>query len=438
MNQNNNINNEKHNKYSFSSLLNDKRFLLFISCLIAFVLWMWVAIEKSPETQRVITGVPVQINLENSVPEQLGLYVFGNSEFTIDVTVKGKKYVTSSLDADDIEVVANTNYVDSSGVKTLQLKVTPKDSSSDYVISSYSSNYVEVYFDTYKEVELPLEGQIQTELSSIVPEGCIVGDTVFSKNTVLLSGPTTEINKISNVYANISVDEVLEKTTTFDPTFKIITNDGSLLEYVKIVAEENDITVTVPVLKEVTLPTVVEFRNAPSYFINNPLSYTVYPSKIKVAVPVDMVDTTEYFVVDTIDFADISASLNTFIVNAESIKTSFKIMDSSISKFTVKINASEMVSKTISVPASKITIKNSRDDFNVETDNNRDVAVKIVGSETYIESITAENLSIVVDTTDQEISDNTTVLQGTVIISGDFPCWAVGRYDIKVKVKPLN
>lgn len=436
MNQNN-IQKEKKNKLSFSDLLEDKRFILFFSCLLAFLLWMWVAIEKSPETQRVITGVPVQINLENSVPEQLGLSVFGNSEFTIDVTVKGKKYITSSLDADDIDVVANTNYVDGSGVKTLQLKVTPKDSNADYVISSYSSNYIEVYFDTYKEVELPLVGEIQTDLKSVVPDGCVVGDTVLSKNTVLITGPTTEINKILSVTANVSIEKVLDKTTVFDPVFKIVTNDDSSLEYVKIVTDETDITLTVPVLKEVVLPTIIEFRNAPSYYINNPLSYNIYPSSVRVAVPVDMIESTEYYVVDTIDFSDISGSLNTFNVDVNNVSGSFKILDN-ISSFTVKIDASEMVSKTITVSAEKILIKNTRDDFSVTALKDKDIAVKIVGKESDINNITAENLSIVVDTTEQEIVNNTTALQGIVVVSGDFPCWSVGRYDVKVKVTPLN
>lgn len=436
MNQNNKQT-EKKNTLSFSDLLKDKRFMLFFSCLLAFVLWMWVAIEKSPETQRVITGVPVQINLENSVPEQLGLSVFGNSEFTVDVTVKGKKYITSSLSADDIDVIANTNYVDGSGIKTLQIKVTPKDSNADYVISSYSSNYVEVYFDTYKEVELPITGVIETELTSVVPDGCVVGDTVLSKNTVLISGPTTEVNKISSVTANITIDKILEKTTVFDPAFKIVTNDGSSLEYVKLVTDESNITVTVPVLKEVVLPTTIEFRNAPSYFINNPLSYTVYPSTVKVAVPVDMIETTEYYVVDTIDFADISGSINTFNIDVNTTANSFKVL-SNISKFTVKIDASDMVSKTITIPAKQISILNNRDDFSVTVLNDKDIAVKVVGKESHINNITADNLSIVVDTTEQEIINNTSVLQGVVVVSGDFPCWSVGRYDVKVKVTPLN
>lgn len=431
MSQNNNQNKKN---LSFSTLFNDKRFMLIISFVISFVLWMWIAIEKSPETQRVITGVPVQINLENSVPEQLGLYVFGNSEFTVDVTVKGKKYVTSSLTADDIDVTANTNYVDSSGVKSLQLKVAQKDSDSDYEITSYSSNYVEVYFDTYKEVELPIEGNIETKLKSIVPKNCIVGDMVFSKNTILISGPATEVNKIVSINAVISVDEILEKTTTFDPVFKIVTNDDSVLEYVKMKTEESDITVTVPVLKEVSLPTVVEFRNAPSYFINNPLPYSIYPSKVRAAVPVDMIDSITEFVVSTIDFADISGSINTFNFDLNQVNSTYKIVNNTIDNFTVKIDASQMVSRTISIPSSNITVNNNRDDFNVEITQDKDVSVKIVGMESHIDSISAENLSIVVDTTEQEITDGVSTLSGTVIVSGDYPCWAVGNYDIKVRV----
>ena len=437
MNQKNNQT-EKKNKLSFSDLLEDKRFILIFSFVIAFILWMWVAIEKSPETQRVISGVPVQINLENSVPEQLGLQVFGNSEFTIDVTVKGKKYITSSLSADDIDVVANTSYVDGAGVKTLQLRVTSKENNPDYVITSYSSNYVEVFFDTYKEVELPLVSKIDTKLDSFVPDGCIAGDTVLSMNTVLISGPTTEINKIKSIYAKISVDEVIEKTTVFDPVYKIETVDGSSLEYVKLVTDESNITVTVPVLKEVVLPTVIEFRNAPSYFISNPLSYSVYPSSVKVAVPVDMIESTEYYVVDTIDFADISSSINTFNIDVNQINSTLKITDKNVSKFTVKIDASEMVSKTINVPISNFTVNNNRDDYTVSINQDKNISVKIVGKESHIDSISAENLTIIVDTTEQEINENVTTMSGYVRIMGDYPCWAVGKYDVKVKVIPSN
>ena len=131
-------------KFSLSALLNNNRILMVISLIIAFGVWIWVAIEKSPEVQKVVSGVPVSINMSNSIPEHLGLQIFGESEFTVDVSITGKKYVLSALDKNDIVVEANLNYVDSPGIKTLQLKISPKNESDDFVITSSSSNYIEV------------------------------------------------------------------------------------------------------------------------------------------------------------------------------------------------------------------------------------------------------------------------------------------------------
>ena len=422
-------------KFSLENLLNNNRFLMLLSFIIALGLWVWVAIDKSPEIQTVITNVPVKINLENSIPQQLGLQIFGESEFTVDVTVTGKKYVLSNLKAEDIQVEANTNYVNSAGTKTLQLKVSPTYSSEEFTISSVSSTYIEVFFDTYKEVELSLSGEVATNLKTIVPEGCIMGDIVFSKSTVTVSGPTTEINRITGVYATASVNEVLEKTTTFDPDVKLITNDGSKLEYSKISIDEAEITMTIPVLKVVSLPTVVEFKNAPSYFIENPLSYTVSPSTVKVAVPVDVLETTKHFVVDTIDFADVSNSYNTFNVDVESINT-FKIVDESVKRFRVRINATNYESKTITVPASKIVLKDNRNDFKVTLNGNKDIAVTVIGTPASLEKITADNISIVVDTADKSLTNDTNVIPAKVLVNSENGCWAFGKYDIRVKVTP--
>lgn len=430
--KNNNI--TKKSKFSLYELVRDNRFLAVFSFIIAFTIWTWVSIEKSPEEQRVISDVPVQINLENTIPEQLGLQIFGESEFEVDVTVKGKKYIVASLDSDDIQVVANTNRVDSAGLWTLQLKVAPKNNSDDFTIAASSSTYVEVYFDTYKEIEVALDGVIETKLDSYVPKDCLAGDVVLSKNTVLLSGPATEINRVTGVSATATIENVLEKTTTFDTKIVIKTTDGIDLEYTQINSGDSDITMAVPVLKVVNLPTAVEFKNAPSYFINNPLKYSVSPSTVKVAIPVDAIETTKYFVVDTIDFADIANSYNTFYVTADSI-TSYKIMDENVKRFKITVNASDFSSKTISVPISAVKIKNDRDDFAVRLNSTRDITVTLMGPQADIDTITADNLRIEVDTTDKTIHSDTKTLQGRVIISGDYNCWAFGKYDIKVAVE---
>ena len=424
--------NDEKKKFSFSKILNNNRFLMIISIIIAFGIWIWVAVEKSPEVQTVISGVPIKIDLENSIPQQLGLQIFGKSDFTVDVTVKGKKYVVSNLTADNISAEANVNYVDGSGTKTLQLKITPKSAKSEFSIVSSSTNYIEVFFDVYKEIELPVIGEIETDLSNIVIDGCILGEPVCSQQTVNVSGPATEINRITRVNATIKTNEVLDKTTTFETEIKLISNDNGKLEYSKINANDK-ITMTVPVLKIVTLPTAIDFKNAPSYYISNPLQYSVSPSSVKVAIPVENIETTTSIIVDTIDFADILNNNNSFRIKADDV-SGYKILDENVKQFNIRVNASGIHSKILTVPSSSISINNQSDFFNVNLESNKPIAINVVGQKSDLDSIDPENIKIQIDTFDKILNADTKTITAKIILPSDCNCWVTGKYDIKVNV----
>ena len=81
-----------------SIIYNNKVAMLF-SLLAAFAIWIWVAVEKSPVVEVTISSVPVRIDMENSVPAQLNLQTFGQTEYYVDVTVTGKRFVVSTLTA---------------------------------------------------------------------------------------------------------------------------------------------------------------------------------------------------------------------------------------------------------------------------------------------------------------------------------------------------
>ena len=132
------------NKSKISQLLNNNKFVFVIAFLSPIIIWLAVAINVSPETTRTINKVKVTI--DNTVPSQFGLEVFGDSEFYVDVTVKGKKYQISpaNLSADDIVVLALTNNVDSAGNITLLLKAESATGSNNYSISSISQRSIDV------------------------------------------------------------------------------------------------------------------------------------------------------------------------------------------------------------------------------------------------------------------------------------------------------
>lgn len=424
---------KKNTKYTLSSLLANNRFLLIASFIISFVLWVWVAIEQSPEVQRVINNVPVSIKYENSVPEKLGLQIFGKSDFTIDITVTGKKYIVSSLKPEDFSVIANTNNADSSGKKILKINVKAKEENSDFYITSYSDSEIEVFFDRYKEVEIPINVNVETSLNSVVPENHIIGDAVSSVDTLIVSGPTTIVNQIESLNANISIDDVLTQTTTKQASIVALSKENSVVDTTLVDFSDNNVTVTLPVLKIVTLPTTVEFKNIPSYYANHPISYKVYPSSVKAAVPVDLVESTKAYVVDTIDFSDIYDKKNSYVINANESQ-SIEFLDDNISSFTITIDASHMSSKTITVPKENISVKNNISTLNIDLDVDSGKTVTIVGPSDVLATVTGNDFYITVDTSEQNIESNAQTLKGKVTSPANKQCWAVGDCNIQVSV----
>ena len=169
----------KLSRFSLNNLFNNDKFVLFFSIVVSITIWVLVAINVSPETERVVQNVKVVVETKNSVPSQLGLKVFGETDFYVDVTVVGKKYLVSqnALSADDISVSAVTEYVNTAGTHRLDLKATAKNSG-EYEIVGMSKQSVEVYFDVEKTQEF-----------SITPEIIADGDFSLTETEFKLGEP---------------------------------------------------------------------------------------------------------------------------------------------------------------------------------------------------------------------------------------------------------
>ena len=55
-------NNSKKVNISFSSLTNKKWFLILVSFIIAFSIWVYISVVESPVIEKTITGVNVTID----------------------------------------------------------------------------------------------------------------------------------------------------------------------------------------------------------------------------------------------------------------------------------------------------------------------------------------------------------------------------------------
>lgn len=409
-----------------SALVMNNKFIAILSVVLSIVIWMWIAIDKSPIESTVIKDVPVTIDLENSVPSQLGLEIFGQKDFTVDITVSGKKFVIQTLDASKFTVNAQTNYVDGAGEKSLLLKAS---TSADCDIVSISDEYIDVYFDTLAQKEFTVEPVVNTELESLVPDELMLGTYVLSQNTVTVSGPSSEVNSVSSVQAVVDIDSQLSSTVTLNP--EIVFKGSRNTDYLSMSVDEKDITLTVPVLKVVTLETTVAFKNTPAAFINSPLDFSVSPTELKVALPVETADEVKNVSVATIDFATISAGHNTYNFTTTDISDYSVLSD--VQQVRVVVDAYGYSSSTYSIPSENISLKNAPEGFTCKTDGKQIENVRIIGTDEELQKLTNADVYAEVDLSGIEIVEGNNTVELTVTVKGSDSCWCYGKYEAVIK-----
>lgn len=414
----------KKNKSLDSFLMNDK--VAFVTAVVtAIVIWLCVVIFAGSQTTRVIHGVKVKI--DDTVPAQFGLQVFGESDFTVDVTVSGKKYRISegSLSAENILVVAQTTSVDSAGVYTLQLKAEYGSDNKDYTIKSLSSKTVEVYFDTEKTANFVIEPEIITDDFEIAQKGFTCGDINLSQSAVIITGPSTEVNRIEKVLASITLEESLVSNKSAET--KIVPYDDqhkSNFKYLSMNVE--DVIVTIPILRVKKLDSVITFKNAPDSLLLNPLKYSITPNTAEFNILVDDYDKTTEYVVGSINFKELSPTSNTFTFEAANTS----VADQNVKDFVVSVNMDAYTQEYMKLPQSKVRVNNP-DNIDCQL-SGLNKSIVIVGTAEDLKGITEDMISVEADLTSLVIEEGETKTIPVVVTVDSPSCWIYGAYTVDV------
>ena len=421
----------KLKKLSLRQLFSNTKFLVVFSILVAFIFWIVVALEYAPVIENEIKDIPVKIDMNNSVPDKLGLQIFGQSDYTINVTVRGNRYIVGGdlLTADDFEATAQTAYVDSAGKHSLVVKVTAKDANADYEIISKSTDYIEVYFDKYAEKEVEVTPRIISELDDYTADDYMFdkADIIYETKTVKVSGAQTEVNSITAAYADIPIEKKLTQSDTIDAS--VVLSNGSNLDskYVKINGESSlTVPVTLPVYKMQTSAVSVSFKNTPSDYINSPLLYSISPSRVRVAVLQNGSDTTNSLEIGTIDFANITPSNGSFTFLASNVKTA-KFLDGTTS-FNVEVNTDRLSTKKLEPNINSIMITGGSGVSAGNVDLSSIGSVTVVGTQTALASVNANMLEVNINLTNIKLEEGENTVPVTVTLKNSKNCWVSGSY----------
>lgn len=400
-----------------------------LSLFISLVGWFVVVSSISPDDRRIISNVPVSVEL----PTGVALSTINLSTERVGVTVEGRRIDIGSLRREDIRVKLLTTDVSRPGKYELPLIVEQPNGSNWRVLSTYPST-ISAEFDRIVSKEMYIEkvlGDIEVQGDTHV-----LGDIRMEPASVTITGPESELSKvhravISRTLPDTALTSSVEMTlpiTLLDKNDRRVKtaddNGGSLY------LSSESCKLSIGILDKKSLPLSVSFINRPNGFPLDRLEYKLTPSEIDVVGKNSVMSQHSSLNVGYIDMSQLDPrKKNVYefdITVPEGLK---KLSDDA--KVTFEFSKNNLMEKKLRV--SNIELINVPDGYTAKPAVSVFTA-NIIGSIKDISALSEYSLVAEVDLAGVEPKPGTITLEARVMATNSSLVWALGKYSVTVNI----
>ena len=429
-NQPNKTNGAKPAVHKKKNLLDDRRIRLALSVLGAIVAWMVVTIIVQPGTTNTIYNVPVDYTYDSAAYTSRGLSIVSAQDKTVNLKISGDGYTIGGLTASDFVVYPDFSSVRDSGEKTLRLLVRGANGLLNGVTVTMegSDNTVDVVFDVVEEKTLPIT--VTTNYLTIA-DGYILYGTDVSKETVTLSGPSTELSQVETCTAEVTYNGELTSPVTLDTSLRFYTRSGGEVKFEYTTLETDSVEVTLQVYKLATLPVEVSFINAPRDFDPSVLVYSLSKKTLNVAGPESQIDRLSTLSVGTIDLS--TFALDKVYEMPIELPSGIRLLDN-ISSITVSFDSSRLETKTMNLPASCVQVINLPSTYTLTVETERLMNVTLCGPAGSLEALNPEQVVIEIDADDFYVAIGQQNIACRLYVPSNGKIFALGSYVLQCRI----
>lgn len=412
------------------SILDDRRIRLALAVLGAVIAWMVVTIIVQPGTTNMIYNVPVDYTYDSSAYTSRGLSIVSAEDKTVNLKLSGDGYTIGGLAASDFVVYPDWSSVRDSGEKNLRLLVRGANSLLNGITVTIdgSDNTVDVVFDVVEEKTLPVT---TTTNYLTISDGYILYSTEVSKETVTLSGPSSELDKVATCTAEVTYTGELDSSVTLETPLRFYTSGGTEVKFEYTELEESTVDVTLQVYKMATLSVNVTFINAPRGFDNSVLVYALSRQQLKVAGPAEKIDALSTLSIGTIDLS--TFSLNKTYEMPIDLPSDIYLLDN-ISSITVSFDCSNLETKTLNLPSSCVQVVNLPSTYQLTVETDRLMNVILCGPKGAMETLTPEQVVIEIDAEDFSVATGQQNIACRLYVPSNGKIFALGSYVLQCRI----
>lgn len=420
---------KKKNKFSLRKLIYNDKYLIIISIVLAVCIWCATSMNLSPETTKTVT-VPVTVDFTDSAASQLGIKCYGDEKIDVDVTVSCKKYLAKDISSDDLNVYLQTNAVTSKGNYDVPVKVEAA-TTADFKIVSYYPTAYHAYFDV--EEEKVMDISIEYANDDFIEEGYVMGEALLSESSVTVKGPKSYVSQVDKVVSNISFDSKIKTTQTVNAAISAVDSFGSTVDYISFVTKNDNLTLTIPVLKRTTLDVTSSFTGKPTNLDASEFNVKYSVNSVNAGV-LEEADISQANI-GNIDFSGLTVGDNEFKFNTNNME-SFAVLDN-INEITAVVTVpSTYTTKTLYVNGNNVEITNIPQGYKAEVAALSSYSVTAVGKEDALEGLTSSNVKLMVDLSaiNGDTAEGVVSYNLTAALDSSDTCWIYGSYKADIRI----
>lgn len=403
---------------------------LLLSILVACGIWLYADLTSGPNNTprtktREFQDIPIEYLYESTLTDRGLMLVEDGTDHTIDLELKGTRWLISSLDRAHIRVTASLFDVTSAGEQRVNYVVNFTDSRfgnnaiqrESASFSMASVNISELYSRTI---------DVSCELVGSVADTYSAGQVQLSHTEVEVRGLQEDINPIRYAKVTLDIGNGAVETVSKDLELQYYDENGRLLDKADIHSSVEVVRATLPVFVTKELQLVVNLTESPGRRIKN-TDYRIEPQTIAVTGDASKLKNVETLVLGpAYDLAELGteASENYTTTNYPIILPEGCTNVSGVTRAALRIRFKDMESVTLETK--NISCLNLPEGKRAELQTSS-LPVKVFGTKADVSALTGEDVAVTVDLSDYSAAAGTytvpaevTVNKGDIGISGGY------------------
>ena len=420
-------------------LADNNLFLLIMSVVSAFILWIVLSLTAFPETTVVLRDVPIDYSLDGSYADVTGISVLDTSDTTANVRINGQRYLIGDYSNDDIHIGVNLDTVRAPGVYELPLVVSSNNG--DVIdVDTIEPSTVKVEFDYMITKRFSVaDGTLTADISNIsAADGYIVdpAEVIIEPSVVEIYGPRDYVNQVTSCEVKVQSGATVMTTLQTSNTSVTLYNGENIVNDSKIsVQSENGFALTIPVYMRKDMKLDVEIQTYFDQFDISSLKYTINPSQITVRSQSDRISNIDEITLGYVDLRSLDISSNISMpINNTDYYTNISGYDTA----TVMFDFENYSTKTLTINNSRIYPINVPNGYQVDVETDRINNIKVIGPSEIIEQIDSKDLIAQIDMLDYNITEGFRMYTVTVYLPMYNNCWCCGTYQVACNVQQVD